>query len=56
MCEREIKDQNQIIIDLYFNNDFENKNKINIGIKKKINGYKSQDKKEKDIAKRFYKL
>ena len=47
MCEHEIKDQNQIIIDLYFNNDFKNKNKVISELKKKINGYKSQDKKKK---------
>lgn len=47
MCEHEIKDQNKIIIDLYFNNNFENKTKVISELKKKINGYKSQDKKKK---------
>lgn len=47
MCEHEIKDQNKIIIDLYFNNNFENKGKVISELKKKINGYKSQDKKKK---------
>ena len=47
ICEHEIKDQNKIIIDLYFNNNFENKNKVISELKKKINGYKSQDKKKK---------
>lgn len=42
-----INNQKKIITDIYFDYNFENKKKVISEIKKKINGYKSQDIKKK---------
>ena len=43
------KIQNEIIQNIYFNYDFNEKKYVLSELKKKINGYKSQDIKKKDL-------